>query len=156
MAKELDWNEAIGQRIRIYRNLNNGRMSIQQKPERSWLVTGHVTDCIIRDVRFHISESGRQRVINDRRKNVHAWGEGILIAQAEPDIFAPVELAYDPYTNRSFIQRGTSHAIAACRYLVVRGNRVFVSPDAIAPSLEKPRFRLPELPLFDRLQSVAA
>jgi hypothetical protein len=129
--KPLDWEQTIGQKIRIYRNLNNGTMSIQRHLIRSWRVVGHVTHAVVRDVCLHLSESGRQRVIRDLRKNVHAWGEGILVAPDCPEIDAPIDLAYNPYQDATFVERGTKRPILKCRYLVVRDNRVFVSVDAL-------------------------
>lgn len=131
MHKELDWDSAIAKKIRIYRNLNNGHMSVQQKVDKRWAVVGHVTDCVVRDVRFHISEAGRQRVIREGCKNVHAWGEGILMGQLEPDLYAPILLVYNPYVHTSFIEQGDdSVRIDSCRYLVVRANVVYVSRSA--------------------------
>jgi hypothetical protein len=136
--REMDWNAYSGQRARIYRNLNNGRMSIQIKVAGSWKVVGHVTDCILKDVKFHISESSRQRVIREHCKNVHAWGEGGLVGEVDESIHAPVDLAYDPYLNQAFVQRGTDISIAHCKFLVVRVNRVFVTLDAVDGSGNRP------------------
>lgn len=156
--RPLDWQAAIGQKVRVYRNLNNGTISVQQKVEKvkeirkvvngkmtvqlkkykDWAVTGHVTNCIVRDVNFHISEAGRLRVIKDQSKNVHAWGEGFLVGEFDESIYAPIGLAYNPYTDTSFLQRDTQNPIAACLYLVVRDNWVFCSPDAV-PGFEEPR-----------------
>lgn len=127
MIRELDWSSAIGLKVDVYRNLNNGRMSLRHKGK----VIGHVTDCIIQCVTFHVSESGRQRVIRDKRKNVHAWGKGILIAQFDDSVRCPIQLGYDPYTNDSFVKRGTIIPIHKCNFLVVRHNQVWVSPDAV-------------------------
>lgn len=129
--RDLDWSVHIGQTIRVYRNLNNGRMSLQAKIDKSWKVVGHVTDCVIADVKFKVQDSGRQRVIREKRKNVHAWGEGTLLGQFDETIFAPIDLSYNPYTDETFKQRHTDNAITTCKYLVVRDNRVQVSPDAI-------------------------
>jgi len=129
--KELDWDLALNQRVRIYRNLNNGRMSLQLKVGKSWKVMGHITDCIISNVIFKVSEAGRLRVIRDGCKNVHAWGEGILISQFDMGIYASIDLGYNPYANSTFVERETENAITRCSFLVVRENQVFCSPDAI-------------------------
>lgn len=128
--RSLDWGTYTGCTVRIYRNLNNGMLSIQAKHGKTWKVVGHVTDCILENVIFRIGEAGRQRVIRERCKNVHAWGEGILVGKTA-DIFTPIALSYDPYSDQTFMQRGTNHAIHKCRYLAARDNLVFVSPDAI-------------------------
>lgn len=136
MIRELDWNATVNQTVRVYRNLNNGKMSVQQKIEKRWIVVGHVTDAIVHNVRFHVSEAGRQRVIEAGRKNVHAWGEGILVAQFNPRLEASIPLGYDPYRNESFVHRLTQHKIVRCQHLIIRENQVWVSADACR--LEQP------------------
>ena len=138
--REMDWNAHVGQKARIYRNLNNGRMSVQVKVGKSWKVVGHVLEAVLEDVRFHVPESGRQRVIRDGCKNVHAWGEGLLLGPTNGSIFAPVDLAYNPYLNATFMERGTGHSITGCKSLVVRENHVFVTPDAVDGSGDRPIF----------------
>lgn len=130
--KPLDWDAVLNQEIRIYRNLNNGTMSIQLHTRgKGWYVAGHVKNAIVANVTFKVSESGRQRVIRDKRKNVHAWGQGILIAEFDDAIACPIDLAYDPYTNTTFVERRSQREITRCDFLVVRNNLVFVSADAI-------------------------
>lgn len=136
--REMDWNAHVGQKARIYRNLNNGRMSIQIKMGKSWKVVGHVLEAVLEDVWFHVSEAGCQRVIRDNCKNVHAWGEGLLLGPTSESIFAPIDLAYNPYLNATFMERSTGHGITSCKYLVVRDNHVFVTPDAVGSSGDRP------------------
>lgn len=132
--REMDWDKYIGCPIRVYRNLNNGRMSLQAKEGKSWKVVGHVENCVLSSVKFKVQESGRQRVLRDRRKNVHAWGEGILLGEFDRSIATPIDLSYDPYHDETFKQRGTENPITACEYLAVRCNRVYVSADAVSQS----------------------
>ena len=127
----LDWSHYLNTTVRVYRNLNNGKLSIQSKESGSWKVVGHVTDCVISQVSFKVGESGRQRVITRQVKNVHAWGEGVLIAQFDEAIEAPIQLKYDPYRNSTFVQRTTELPIVQCQTFVARANQVFVSPDAL-------------------------
>ena len=148
MIREMDWEQHLGKPVRIYRNLNNFRMSLQVKQGKSWIVVGHVTEAVIQSVTFKVQESGRQRVLRDRQKNVHAWGQGTLVAQCDDAILATIDLAYDPYQNTSFVQRGTSHPIVACQYLVVRNNQVFVSADAVKSSAEQPNLFSLDFDLF--------
>jgi len=130
MIKELDWENVLGQKVRVYRNLNNGRISVQFYQNKAWRVAGHVTDLIIEDVKFHVSEKARQRVIIEQCKNVHAWGQGTLV-RPSTEIHAPIPLGYNPYKNATFVERGTKNPILQCKHLVVRNNLVFVSADAV-------------------------
>ena len=140
----------------MYRNLNNGLMSVQVKvPGKGWLVAGHVTDLVLSGVTFHVSERGRQRVLRDRCKNVHAWAQGLLVAEYRPDLVATVDLKYNPYTDQTFVQRQTQMPVHDCQFLVVRNNRVFVSADALAAPVKPKAFTLKsvtyKLPEFNGL-----
>lgn len=141
--KEMDWDVFTGQTVRIYRNLLTGMMSLQTKvPGRGWIVAGHTTEAIVANVTFHVSEAGRQRVIRDRCKNVHAWGQGVLIGAIDPSIEAPIALKYNPYTDETFVQRFTQQPITGCQYLVVRENLVFVSADAVPKAVTPPTLKV--------------
>lgn len=129
--RELDWSAYLGQQTRIYRNLQNGRMSLQAKVGKNWKVVGHVLDCVLEDVKFHVAESTRQRVLSQQRRTVHAWGQGKLIGVADPLIYAPIDLTYNPFISGSFLERGTTNEISHCKFLVVRDNRVLLTPDAV-------------------------
>lgn len=154
----LDWPTYTGQTVQIYRNLNNGMMSIQAKVNGAWKVVGHVDYLVLEGVSFVVRESGRQRVIREGQKNVHAFACGVLIAQFQPDLNCPIVLAYNPYHSPDFVQRGTGQVIVQCHYLVVRSNVVTVSPDALnlVPLIggqnrrKQQRDRPAQLPLFWR------
>jgi hypothetical protein len=129
--KQLDWSSHLGFVVRVYRNLNNGAMSIQVKDGRNWRVVGHVTQCVVSNVTFKVQEGCRQRVIRDGRKNVHAWGQGVLVCEQDDRIIAPLLLGYNPYTDATFLDKASGSIVTHCQHLVVRDNVVFVSPDAI-------------------------
>lgn len=61
---------------RVYRNLNNGKISIMNAKTR--LVVGHADAVILDHASFEVNEKGRQRVIEEGRKNVHAFVKGFI------------------------------------------------------------------------------
>lgn len=65
-------------RVRCYWNLHRRCWSIQDA--RSRRVIGHAKRILLRDVTFTVSEAGRQRVVSEGRKNVHAFACGSLEA----------------------------------------------------------------------------
>ncbi|MDB9529546.1 hypothetical protein PN498_26385 [Oscillatoria sp. CS-180] len=140
--RELDWSAHLGKQTRIYRNLQNGRMSIQAKSPKSWKVVGHVLDCVLGDVKFHVVESTRQRVLTQQRRTVHAWGQGTLIGVSDLDIYAPIDLTYNPFLSDRFLERGTQNRIIYCKYLVMRNNQVWLTPDAVDDARCCPLLRL--------------
>jgi len=82
--------------VRVYWNFHRKCYSVQQNR----LVIGH-TDCIfLVNVRFHVSEAGRQRVLKERKKNVHAYAIGTI--KIPENVFWDVKIQYNPYRHKSF------------------------------------------------------
>lgn len=130
-TKEIDWKVCAGLPTRIYRNLLNHKMSVQQQINNSWLVVGHVTEAVIRCPKFYVSESGRQRVIMSGKKNVHAYSYGQI---ANPNSIALPdsnlqEIYYDPYSQSHFIWKESGLPIDNADLLVVIENKVYCTID---------------------------
>ena len=64
-------------RVRVYRNLRAGGYSVLNP--RTGRVVGHASAVLLTAARFIVREGGRKRVLEERRKNVHAFVEGDLI-----------------------------------------------------------------------------
>ena len=58
--------------IRVYYNLHKRCLSIQEKVNGAWRVARYAEQCIVKNAKFKVSEAGRQRVLKEQRKNVHA------------------------------------------------------------------------------------
>jgi len=63
-----------GDKVFIYRNLRDKCWSIRSLKTRR--VIGYASSIALDDVTFSVSEAGRQRVIREGRKNVHAGAIG--------------------------------------------------------------------------------
>lgn len=127
MRKDVEWEKDLGQTVRVYRNLVNGLMSVQHNIKgRGWILSGHCDNCVIVEVSFQVSEPGRQRVINKRKRNVHAYASGKLIGRDPTDIYAPIRLGYNPYKYGFFYDKETREKISKAEYLIVRNNEVYV------------------------------
>jgi len=116
--KEIDHLETV----RVYRNLTAGDWSVQRKVELGdgklgWRVRGHVAAVELVDVKFHVGKSGRERVLREQCKNVHAWLEG-SIDLLDMDAFPYGDadrVAYNPYRAGTFTMGGTTPVVAARR-----------------------------------------
>lgn len=86
------------QPVKVYRNLNKPGVvySIQQ----AGLIVGHATELHLKDVTFTVNEAGRQRVLKEKRKNVHAFIVGHVTEHPEPVYGAKVK--YNPYKGPTF------------------------------------------------------
>lgn len=93
-----------GQRVEVYRNLHNGLISIRDT--KSKLVLGHCTGVQLTNALFKVSQKGRERVLREQRKNVHAFVKGRL--ELTLDAFpANQEVTYNPYKYETFVNRDT-------------------------------------------------
>ena len=97
------------QEVAVYRNLNRKCFSIKDK--KTGLVVAHADKFRIENVRCKVSEAGRQRVLREKQKNVHALLLGIYIGNCEMDTSQMDEVYYDPYTLDSFINKRTGEKL---------------------------------------------
>lgn len=63
-----------GQKVRVYKNLTNGLWSI--KDLANGYVLGHAEHVVLVNCNFVVSEKGKERVVRERKKYVHAFVEG--------------------------------------------------------------------------------
>jgi hypothetical protein len=89
--------------VKVYRNLHKGCWSIKQ----NGLVKAHSDEVNLFDCNFLVNEKNRQKVIKEKRKNVHAFVKGyIWIAFDNAFVKRPIVLikqaSYNPYARNSF------------------------------------------------------
>lgn len=109
-----------GMRVRVYYNLNKSVWSVQHYlPGKGWRVREHLTSLILEDVEFKVYEVGRQRVLANKRKNVHAFAIGELVSRYSNGYTGHFDRAsYNPYKAAHFVNS-------------VTGKRVDRNPQAI-------------------------
>lgn len=98
------------QLVEVYRNLHNGLFSIRDPKTK--LVLAHGEDFLLKNCIEKISETGRQKVIRERSKNVHAYIVGNIVLK--PNLKHDVELneiSYNPYKDKHFILKETKQPI---------------------------------------------
>lgn len=61
--------------VEVYRNLHKKCYSIRQKGR----VLYHANSVVMRDCEFRVQQGGRRRVLQERKKNVHAYIKGDMI-----------------------------------------------------------------------------
>lgn len=90
---------SLGDKVRVYRNLNNGKWSVKALDgEHKNKVVAHFDSLTLCDVAFVISEAGRMRVLKEKRKNVHAYAQGYLVSIEPTSMQQQSEfITYDPY-----------------------------------------------------------
>ena len=85
--------------VMIYKNLHNGLFSVKQ----GGLVVAHIESVLLSSVSFKVNESGRIRVIREKKKNVHAYIVGyVLNVNSTPISLLKRSITYNPYKNGYF------------------------------------------------------
>jgi hypothetical protein len=64
----------------------------------------------LRNCKLKVSQAGRQRVLREQKKNVHAGVEGTLEDAYYSYLFA-VPVTYNPYRYDSFVLAGTKDPV---------------------------------------------
>ena len=93
----------IGKKVQVYRNLNNGMLSIKCATTKR--VIGYAHSVILRDCSATVQQGGRARVLREKQKSVHAWITGTLEAVDTTIIFNNLEgqaISYNPYKADHF------------------------------------------------------
>ncbi len=118
-----------GQRVRVYRNLGNAvpeKFSILDP--KTGLVIGHADEIVLNDVLFTVSDAGRERVLEEGQKNVHAFATGHidfaatrLILDCDPDsgdrccdrirYLTSAGVSYNPYSAGHFVGTYTGEKV---------------------------------------------
>jgi hypothetical protein len=91
----------INNLVDVYRNLHKGCYSVRQGGK----VRAHMDMVRMTHCRFVVSESGRVRVVESGRKNVHAFVRGFASVRFNLDSEkVPATIKYNPYRWQSFMQ----------------------------------------------------
>jgi hypothetical protein len=111
-------------RFKIYRNLHKQTFSIQGfVPEKKgYRVTERADTMLLSDVKFKVMETGRRKVLNEKRKNVHAFITPLKYNVLQNDktldemkdvlnLVKVREIYYNPYKFSSFVYKDTEESL---------------------------------------------
>ena len=122
--------------VQVYRNLNKKLHDGDHGPVYSvrgddGLVKRHTCHLVIHDCTFRVGEKGKQRVRDEKRKNVHAYIQGRECYNEKeqrweyngPDcnyVNDPntVTVTYNPYKNDKFIRTDTNEPVEKAKVVI--------------------------------------
>lgn len=120
-----------GELVQVYRNLKfKDRVVYSIRDAKTRLVLGHASNLLLSGCKFVVNQKGRERVIREKKKNVHAWVEGHfgIIHAGDDKIFSEgTEIYYNPYTNTHF-------EMLECGEPIVGANIVWIDEDLVVAS----------------------
>ena len=120
-------------KCRVYWNLHKKCWSVQER--KSGLVVEHGQYVVMHDVSFVVRKGGRERVLREGRKNVHAFACGTLrrVERETEGRLTPEDLlanpyrkevTYNPWKNESFVWKETGEPVHASSSVILREGRV--------------------------------
>ena len=127
-------------RVRVYKNLHKDCYSVKaMEGPMKGLVVAHCHNIVLRDAKYIVSQKGRERVLRERNKNVHAFVEGKIVSMvtvSKSSFDFPIhtslpfdkttEATYNPYKYDSFVHRATSEPIEESNYAVLNSNGIHI------------------------------
>jgi len=116
-------------KVRVYFNLHRKCWSVQDYATRR--VIDHTDYIVLKDVTFKVYQAGRNRVLAEQTKNVHAFVVGDIV---NPSSYVIAEqVRYNPYQNESFVYTpnqyskgpGLLEPIYSTQYALLQSKKVF-------------------------------
>ncbi len=105
-------------RVFVYFNLHKKCFSIKAlEGDRKGRVVAHSNTVLLESCKFKVSEAGRQRVLREKRKNVHAGVTGVWIngdrVESHYEFLSMVgrQVTYNPYKYLSFVIKATEQTV---------------------------------------------
>lgn len=114
-------------RVFVYWNLHKDCWSVKAlEGENKGRVIARVKGIALRDADFRVSRAGRERVIREQRKNVHAGVAGEWIQ--DEDFFGTTQVTYNPYKYTTFVKKDNPEEVIryAPKVNFLADRRVFI------------------------------
>ena len=115
--------------FRIYRNLHKDCFSIMKyNPEKKgYRLHSHAQNLTAEGVEFKVSQAGREKVIREKQKNVHAFVYCKNYSTFVKPIPVGDEITYNPYAMDSFRNKNSNEPIHSASSIVMTGNKCYLN-----------------------------
>lgn len=98
--------EEISKRVYCYKNLHKSLWSVRQNGK----VICHCPKIFLKNVRFLVAKAGRQRVLREKSKNVHAGLSGYVCEYLVPPK-ETFKVTYNPYLYETFVNAENKESV---------------------------------------------
>jgi hypothetical protein len=105
----------------VYFNLHKHVWSVMVRG----LVQRHATNVCIKDADFVVRAAGHRKVLEQKRKNVHAFVRGTDVAIGEY-VSCPgeaIQLSYNPYKGAHFYRKDTGEVVESAGIVELRADK---------------------------------
>lgn len=110
-------------KVKVYYNLHKKTFSVVSLEKENYGRVINYTDKIsLENVTFKVSETGRQRVLREQKKNVHAFVVGYTSDESPS---SQVEVTYNPYRYESFVTKGSNLPVFTASRATLDNRKIF-------------------------------
>ena len=90
-------------RVKVYFNLHKKMFSVValSGPNKNRVIA-HTNSLMLRDTKFRVQSAGRQKVLKEKKKNVHAFVYGYITEEVSKNLDLN-RVTYNPYKYNSFV-----------------------------------------------------
>ena len=133
----------------VYRNLHQNCWSVKSK--ETGRVIAHADEVILSDVDYKVSQAGRDRVLREKSKNVHAGLVGTLVdfdpiggkmptypaskfssdPGQKPEPGMPTNITYNPYKYSQFVVRHNEREVKHSETAVLQADRQVMATNVV-------------------------
>jgi len=115
-------------RYRLYRNLHKGCFSMQEYiPNKGFRVVDHISDNLtLYGCTFKVYQSGREKVLRDKQKNVHAYVE-FTSYENGIQLHSETQPYYNPYKFDTFVSSDTKQPLDKTYTIQIKNNQLFLA-----------------------------
>jgi hypothetical protein len=112
-------------KVKVYFNLHKRCFSVVAlEGENKGRVIAHETEVKLINATFKVSEAGRQRVIREQRKNVHACVVGTLTDTVKN---CDQAVTYNPYKYNSFVLKKDESPVLTAQNVLLINKQIFIN-----------------------------
>ncbi len=120
-------------KVFVYFNLHKKCWSVKSlEGVNKGKVIAHCETIVLKNCELKVSESGRQRVLREKKKYVHAGDVGEIVSLDKKGKETETLITYNPYLYNCFINKQTNEPVYSTNkaYMVAKkgeGAKVFIS-----------------------------
>ena len=110
----------------VYKNLHKDTWSLMERG----IVRAHSDNVVVESAEFRVRPAGREKVLREQRKTVHAFVVGYPIAEDAVTLAAvegiklalgePVQVSYNPYRGDTFYRKDTDESVESAALVELR------------------------------------
>ena len=124
LAAAAESKQTAPMKVRVYFNLHKKLYSVQEKVDGRWKVVEHTNNINLVNATFKVSEAGRQRILRENKKNVHAYIVGERWPFIPKSFCYRDEVSYNPYKAAHFIVKDLELPLDKAKYVQITDGKV--------------------------------